>query len=70
MQVVGYGEDDIMQLQMLFEPLWDCFVAHNRTNDVTCYGTCRIAVAIVVDGRNKNLLETINMTGNGVNGNS
>ena len=69
MKVIGNGKDDVMQFQMLFEFLGYSFVTYDGTHDVACNGACRITVAIMVDGSNQYILETVNMTGHSINGN-
>ena len=41
-------EDDIVQFKVFLIEIRQCFIADRRSEDIACYGSCRIAVANMI----------------------
>ena len=70
-QIVRYGQDNIQQLKCSFKfvacrtekvLVFDALVAMDSSHDIACYGTGRVAVAVVVDSRNDCIMYAVQMT--------
>ena len=55
-------EDDIVQFKVFLIEIRQCFIADSRSEDIACYGSCRIAVASMIYRSNHRLFEVVEIS--------
>ena len=62
-------ENDLMEFKVGLEELWDCIIAHNSSKNIARHGSCRVAVALMVDRSYYCLLKAVEVLNRTVDSN-